>query len=411
MPLWSWGSDVYGRLGHGTEDKHLARPKEVEFFSSRAETAEEAEAERQLQAVVTCGSAHNIVVDGEGRCYTWGKCHYGQLGHGEMDQNELSPRPVAALCGVQLRSVAAGDSHVLAVTDGGQLFSWGVGFYGCLGHGDEKSLSVPRLVEALGSTGEDTGACSLRMRVASAAGGAFHSLAVTTEGRVLVWGRNHRGQLGLPPKKVPDYSAGPGSGGATKTVRLNKKTPVELSAVSNRCLEAAACNDHSLLLLKDGTVLSFGANDHKQLGRPKAEDGQPVGECHINPSTFGGKEVARISAGWDHCAAITKQGKLFTWGGGSQGQLGLGPGHLRDTPEPSMVRVTSGVSFTRVSCGDGFTVALAADDSVWTFGSGDYGKLGCGSASEHAPRKIDFKTAFKIDRVCCGTNHTLLYAK
>ena len=49
--LWSWGSDVYGRLGLGTEDQHRARPTEVKAFSSVE------------LAVATCGSAHNIVVD------------------------------------------------------------------------------------------------------------------------------------------------------------------------------------------------------------------------------------------------------------------------------------------------------------------------------------------------------------
>ena len=70
MAIWTWGSDIYGRLGHGTEDKHLDSPAEVKRLSGAT-----------LKAI-TCGSAHNIVVDESGQCFTWGKCHFGQLGHG-----------------------------------------------------------------------------------------------------------------------------------------------------------------------------------------------------------------------------------------------------------------------------------------------------------------------------------------
>ena len=386
MPVWTWGSDVYGRLGQGTEDVHRGRPSKVKAV------------DRVQLCAATCGSAHNIVVDAAGQCYTWGKCHYGQLGHGEMDRNELLPKIVDALLGVDIKAVGAGDSHVLTATVSGELYTWGVGFYGCLGHGDESSSAAPKLVEKL--RGE---------RIAAASGGAFHSTAVTEDGRLFVWGKNHRGQLGLRPVEIPNYSAG---GKGAKLVRLNQKVPVELKLPSP-CKMVSACNDHSLALLENGTVLSFGANDHGELGR--TETGNEVEDFLIDPSRFKNSKdeiesVEWIAAGWNHCAAVTSSGLLYTWGKGNLGQLGLG--HTRGSPTPSRVdQFPHGESprFTQVSCGDSFTVAVAGDAHIWAFGSPDYGKLGVDSSQCAAtPKKLQQAMPGHCG-VCCGTNHTILY--
>ena len=385
MSLWVWGSDVYGRLGLGAEDKHRAAPAQVEALNGA-----------KLHAA-TCGSAHNVVFDSSrGQCYTWGKCHYGQLGHGEMDQNELLPRPVEALRGVRVASLGAGDSHVLAVSETGEVFSWGVGFYGTLGHGDEVSLPRPRLVQAL--KGE---------RVTQAAGGAFHSIAVTAEGKVFVWGRNHFGQIGLPPVEMPDYSTG---GAKTKLVYLSQKSPTQVTTPPVKMV--AACNDHSLLLLVSGEMVSFGANESGQLGRPTSSHKTDITSQLIDPATFNNpqgltEEVTLIAAGYNHCAAVTKSGLLFTWGEGKLGQLGQAL--CTSSPTPSLVTFPGKQPVQYVSCGESFTVVLTANQELWSFGASDYGKLGLhGDRCVNTPKKLTL-SGQGINQVCCGTNHTIAY--
>ena len=391
MAMWSWGSDVYGRLGHGTEDKHLGTPKKVSALSGASFVA------------VTVGSAHNIAVEEDGKCYTWGKCHYGQLGHGEMDQNELVPRPVSALSAVKVASVGAGDSHVLAATDAGEVFTWGVGFYGCLGHGDETSLTTPKLVEKL--RGE---------RIVSATGGAFHSLVLNDRGEVFVFGRNHFGQLGLRAVEMPDYSKG---GKSTKLVRLNQKLPVQLAMKSDCAARMlSARNDHSLVLLENGLLLSFGNNDHGQLGREQKSmsELEDIYDCTIDSHHFKNtrgdvEKVVFVSAGYDHCAAITESHLLYAWGGGRYGQHGLG--HTRDARTPTRVEHGKQTDFVHVSCGDSFTVALSKAGALMSFGSPDYGKLG-NSSGGIATKPTPIPTTAlpnTINGVCCGTNHTLAY--
>ena len=82
--------------------------------------------------------------------------------------------------------VAAGNAHSMALTAAGGLYTytWGEGEDGKLGHGDEEHYSVPTVV---GGTGA----------VMDMAGGDYHSLVTTQEGRVLEFGDNEFGQLGL----------------------------------------------------------------------------------------------------------------------------------------------------------------------------------------------------------------------
>lgn len=381
MPLWTWGSDIYGRLGHGTEDCNLDSPAEVQALA------------RVPLKAVTCGSAHNVVVDRDGLCYTWGKCHYGQLGHGEMDQNEKIPRLVEALRQVKLQSVAAGDSHVIAITREWKVYTWGIGFYGSLGHGDESSLAVPKMVEGLK---EHT--------VTSAAAGASHSLAIVDSSRLFVWGRDHCGQLGFPATLLQIPGIKP------KLVHLNRKTPVEKALPDGSlCKMVTACSNHSLILLESGRVVSYGANENGELGRPK-----PAGEEDVDPFVSGLSEaVTVISAGWKHCAAVTMDGALYTWGHGKYGRLGLG--HCRGSAVPTLVQTfPDGLcpKLVAVSCGESHTVSMDDQGRVWVFGSTHYGKLGLPvdmTGYVSTPNLVHFRPSRTLSGVCCGTNHSIAF--
>ena len=81
--------------------------------------------------------------------------------------------------------VAAGDAHSMALTTSGELYAWGDGDGGQLGHGGKEDVAVPRVVGGIGGT------------VVGMAGGLRHSLVTTAEGRVLAFGNGGSGRLGL----------------------------------------------------------------------------------------------------------------------------------------------------------------------------------------------------------------------
>ena len=131
---------------------------------------------------IDAGEHHTIAVTAEGGLYTWGTGM--AIGHGGDHTTQcLAPTRVngGGIGEVVVVQVAAGDDHSMALTASGELYSWGQGGNGELGHGDEESLAVPRVVDGIeGVVGIASGSC--------------HSLVTTVDGRVLAFGY---GGLGL----------------------------------------------------------------------------------------------------------------------------------------------------------------------------------------------------------------------
>lgn len=80
--------------------------------------------------------------------YSWGEGEEGKLGHGDRLSYD-KPKLIEALSGVSITDIACGSAHSAAITSSGNLFTWGKGRYGRLGHGDSEDQLKPKLVEAL----------------------------------------------------------------------------------------------------------------------------------------------------------------------------------------------------------------------------------------------------------------------
>jgi len=91
---------------------------------------------------------HTAVWTGDGEVFTFGQGIDGKLGHGGH-QNESVPRLVEALAGKKVVGASSGGCHIAVWTDEGEIFTFGFGANGMLGHGREEDEPVPRLVEAL----------------------------------------------------------------------------------------------------------------------------------------------------------------------------------------------------------------------------------------------------------------------
>ena len=126
---------------------------------------------------IDAGEHHSIAVTTEGGLYTWGR---GQVtGHGD-DEPRLVPTKVTGggIGEAVVVQVAAGGYHSIALTTSGELYAWGDGYCGQLGHGGKEHLVVPRVVDGIEEA------------VMGMACGDFHSLVITAEGRVLAFGSN-----------------------------------------------------------------------------------------------------------------------------------------------------------------------------------------------------------------------------
>lgn len=120
----------------------------------------------------------------DGTVKSWGYNQYGELGDGSSGNDRTTPVAVANLTDV--KSIATGEYHSLALLESGKVKSWGANDAGQLGNG----ASGPGTD---GSTPVDVIGLS---NVRSVSGGTYHSLAVLKSGKVRSWGYNYYGELG-----------------------------------------------------------------------------------------------------------------------------------------------------------------------------------------------------------------------
>ncbi|XP_063954915.1 X-linked retinitis pigmentosa GTPase regulator-like isoform X2 [Lytechinus pictus] len=212
--------------------------------------------------------------------------------------------------------------------------------------------------------------------------GDDHSALVTENGRLYVFGANDWGQLGL---------------GHTKTV--NK--PSSVKGLKHAGVVQISCGRvHTIALTRDHQLHSFGAGGEGQLGQGDSKQ-------YETPKTIEAleqQEYLMLSCGTDHSAALTADGTLYTWGGGSEGQLG----HGDDTEIEIPRQLSMSVPIRMVSCGYYHTALLTEDKKLYTFGEGEGGKLGLGEAhldGVNEPQHVSFFTE-PVQSVSCGNAHT-----
>jgi hypothetical protein len=134
---------------------------------------------------ISFGAGHCAAVTDTGLVYTWGQGRYGQLGHGdEIDQ--IVPQPVRGING-KVKAVSSSFYHNVAVTVNGHLFSWGDGKEGKLGHNDNAGRLLPCLVSAFVDRG---------LQIVAAQAGGSHSIALSSYNQVYTFGSGGNGRLG-----------------------------------------------------------------------------------------------------------------------------------------------------------------------------------------------------------------------
>ena len=101
-----------------------------------------------VEIVRIATGGHTCALGARGELYTFGNGKHGQLGHGE-GRAESAPRRVMALRGVRVLGIACGDFHTLALADDGLVYTWGAGSFGELGHASLEHHAEPRVLEAL----------------------------------------------------------------------------------------------------------------------------------------------------------------------------------------------------------------------------------------------------------------------
>ncbi|XP_062550028.1 serine/threonine-protein kinase Nek8 [Armigeres subalbatus] len=139
----------------------------------------------KIRQIATNGD-HFVAVMYDGSVYTWGEGNKGQLGHNALETWRHYPTRVDAIRRYTVVGAATGNGFTLFWTDLGVVLSCGDNSAGCLGHGDRISLLVPKIVQKLNNICIRQVAC-----------GSQHVVALSDGGNLYTWGSSNDGALGL----------------------------------------------------------------------------------------------------------------------------------------------------------------------------------------------------------------------
>ncbi|HMV65209.1 MAG TPA: hypothetical protein PKA64_00065, partial [Myxococcota bacterium] len=333
---------------------------------------------------LTAGDYHvcALLDDRSVRC--WGYNAYGQLGIGNTTQigdnaNEVgndAVNPVVNLgAGAQVAQVEAGDSFTCARLTDGRVKCWGYGQYGRTGQGNSSNLadSPTELGDAMPVVDLGVGKTALDITT-----GRLHACALLNDGKVKCWGYNDYGQLGLGTTSY--YGDGANEmGNYLPVVQLGTGTVVDV--------EAAAY--HSCARFLDGQVKCWGYNAYGQLGigntTQMGDNGGEMGTSLPYAALGTGRAATSLTVGEYSTCVSLDNGTAKCWGHSTYIGYNNG-GHRGDAANemgdnmPALALpagVVGGYGRYTDAC------ALTSCGATYCWGTGDYGQLGLGNASQY----------------------------
>ncbi|KAL7591229.1 hypothetical protein Lser_V15G34983 [Lactuca serriola] len=343
--LWSWGRNAESQLG-----RNLDSPRETWIEPKRIDGLSD------VKSAFASGVV-SAAIGIDGCIWIWGKSKRGQLGLGIGITEAIHPTKIKSLSKEEIIKVSFGWGHALALTKDGKLFGWGYSADGRLGKREITGVSPLDSVNNLSKL-EDAEKVVLE--------------AMSKENDMpIIW----------------------------EPCLIDELKGVEVADVS--------CGlDHTLVLLRDGTLLSGGSNVYGQLGRSTQDlEFLPV-DISVHPVS--------ISSGLGHSLAIcqipsAEGGEgisgVFSWGWGQNCQLGReGPGNI-----PLLVDGLLGEKPVSVSGGRVHSIVLTDNGEVFSWGCGRSGRLGLGSSiDEHEPMVVEFSEDTNVLQVVSGFDHNLV---
>lgn len=340
---YSWGENAQGQLGQNSkspESSSVLTPKTIYGIHTFV--------------AISAGELNGWGIDNTGLAWSWGNNVHGQLGN---NTTSAKSTPVSVL-GVRKTfcAITSGDDFCCAVNHLGEVWSWGYNSLAQLGNNDQfhSDQSIPDLIW----NGNNKTFCKI------ASGNAF-SLAINMHGQLWAWGDNRVGQLGVN-STIQKYTP--------SSVLGNPKTFCEIATGQWNTPTLA---DHSLGIDYLGKIWAWGYNCYGQLGLGVSS---PTSLSVLSPKViYGNKTFCKIAGGENFSTAIDHNGQIWTWGNNHVGQLG---NNERSKGENTPISIHGAPkTFCYIECGYNYVLAMDYIGRLWSWGSGVSGALGLGNTT------------------------------
>lgn len=274
--------------------------------------------------------------------------------------------------GVTLATFSGGAAFTIAMGSDGNVYAWGDNSVGQLGDGTMTSSAAAVRVQL------PAGVAFTQVKA-----GAVGAIALGSDGNVYAWGNNVYGQLG---------------DGTT----TNAAAPVQMQLPAGSSVTELFAGSGNLgVRTADGSVYLTGRGDDGQLGN----DDTASSTVPVLVQAPTGVTLSQVQLGEFFAAALGSDGRIYTWGNGDDGQLGIGENY--DDPETSSLvpveaLLPAGITVTDFSVGSGFVIAIGSDGVTYAWGEGNYGQLGDGQTDTvYEPQVVTTPT---------GVSYTAVYA-
>ncbi|KAL1023773.1 hypothetical protein UPYG_G00045940 [Umbra pygmaea] len=197
---------------------------------------------------------------------------------------------------------------------------------------------------------------------------------------------------------------GDGSSGQFGLNIENVSSPTAGNIFTEKVKEIVCGEQHTLFLTADGRIFSCGRNSKGQLGRQKSSSKLPA-------PVEGLSRVVDVSSGQNHCVAVCASGQIYSWGAGGEGQLGIGLTTVSKVikPMPVPVFTTMPIPVIKVTCGNFHSFALTKGGEVFSWGLNSHGQLGLGKGVplQPIPALVASLTGVPVTQISAGGTHTL----
>ncbi len=349
--VWCWGSNQYGQLGQDISVVKSEKPLQISGLSDVVD--------------IQAGHLHACALSAQGEVTCWGDNNFGQLGDGNIIAYGI-PKPESALLISDLIHVdglmAAGNQSCAYSFDGnnaanGNLLCAGTSSNG-LYNWVKPATSNPVAISNEQKFAKDG--------IATATGGTNHTCIVNQSGHVMCWGYNNFGQLGVPNKNIAS----------------NNGVTLPLNSI----VKVSSYHQTTCALREDGKDICWGRNDLGQVGNNSFK---PV---EASPKLVEEKKLKfkDISVGQDTSCGLISNGDVFCWGSSQYGQLGFGKLSYNSgfVPRPSRPVALEDTAIS-IASGQTHSCAITKNGDVFCWGSGSNGELAKDISASSVPVKIN----------------------